>query len=43
MFIYLMLIPTEQNVGKIVLEPRNMINVIINNDVLHIYVYLRLE
>ena len=32
-----MLISTKQNVDKIVQEPRNMINVFINNNVLHVY------
>ena len=36
-----MLIPTKQNVDKILQEPRKHDNVIINNNVLHIYVYLR--
>ena len=43
MFIYLMLFNTKQNVGKIVQEPRKMIDININNNVLQVYVYLRLE
>ena len=39
MFINLMLFSTKQNVGKIVKEPRKMIDVIINNNVLQVYVY----
>ena len=38
MFIYFMLFSTKQNVGKIVQEPRKMIDGIINNNVLQVYV-----
>ena len=34
-----MIISTKQNVGKTVQEPQKHDNVIIDNNVLHIYVY----
>ena len=42
MFIYLMLISTKKNIDKIVQEPCKH-DVIINNNDLHVYVYLILE
>ena len=38
-----MLISTKQNVGNKYTNLTNMINVIINNNVLHVYAYLKLE